>query len=76
MRLVYDVYQNFVVCSNHALDLLEHIKALDEEDVNAVKQEVFRNLDEANNRIMALRSGYPIVMKQVDLQHCEYYVLK
>mmetsp|Transcript_36933 Transcript_36933/g.45095 ORF Transcript_36933/g.45095 Transcript_36933/m.45095 type:complete len:202 (+) Transcript_36933:396-1001(+) len=76
VRLIYDIYQNFVVCSNHALDLLEHCRTIDEEIVNAVKDEVLHNLEEARHRIMSLRSGYPSVMKQVDLQHCEYYVLK
>lgn len=76
MRLVYDVYQNFVVCSNHALTLLEHVRSIDEEDVKTVREEVMHNIDEANHRITSLRSGYPTVMRHVDLQHCEYFVLK
>ena len=76
MRLAYDVFQNFVVCSHHALDLLDHVKSIDEDDVNEVKDEVHHHIDAANNRITELRAGYPTVMRHVDLQHCEYYVLK
>jgi len=67
VRHIYDVYQNFIVCSNHALELLDHIRTIDEEDVTAIKQEVMSHLDEATHLVMSLRSGYPSVMKQVDL---------
>ena len=77
VRMIYDVYQNFIVCSNTALELLDHCKtAIIEDQVNDVKKEVVHNLEEARHRIMSLRSGNPSAIKQVDLQHCEYYVLK
>ena len=66
VRHIYDVYQNFVVCSNHALHLLDHI-SIEPEAVATVKSEVMKNLDEATHRIMGLRSGYPSIMRQVDL---------
>ena len=34
------------------------------------------NVEEARDAIVNLRSGYPNIMKQVDQQHCEYYVLR
>ena len=76
IRLMYDVFQNFIVCSNHALELLSTISSVDKEYVETVISESKHNLDEAKNEVINLRAGYPLLMKEVDEQHCEYYVLR
>lgn len=38
--------------------------------------EVKEHLEQAREALLNLRAGYPGIMKQVDLQHCEYYVLR
>lgn len=66
VRLIYDVFQNFVVCSNYALDLLASFKAVDQKFIRAVMTEAKANIEEARDAIVNLRSGYPNIMKQVD----------
>ena len=75
VRVIYDVFQNFVVCSNYAVDLLAAFKAVDKKFINAILKEARTNIEEARDAIVNLRSGYPSLMKQVDQHHCEYYVL-
>ena len=33
VRLVYDVYQNYMVCSHHALELLQQMTEVDHDDI-------------------------------------------
>ena len=64
VRMIYDVYQNFIVCSTTALELLDHCKTVTiEKQVEDVKKEVLANLDDARHRITSLRSGNPVVIK-------------
>lgn len=76
VRLVYDVFQNYMVCSNHALELLEEMCEVDNEDILRVIDEARKNLEIVKEEIVNLRAGYPAIMKQVDIHHCEYYTLK
>jgi len=76
VRKVYDIFQNFMVCSNHALKLLEQLRSLDEVNVSQVLHEAKTNLEEVREILLNLRAGYPGIMKHVDLQHCQYYVLR
>lgn len=45
VRLIYDVFQNYIVCSNHALELLDQLKDLQPEGTQIVIDEARRNLD-------------------------------
>ena len=77
VRLIYDVFQNFLVCSSHAVELLAGgISSVEAGIVQEVITEANHNINEAKNEIINLRSGYPNLMKEVDEQHCEYYVLR
>lgn len=57
--MIYDVFQNYIVCSNKALELLEQMKQIDEAVIDKVIEEVTVNIAEANNEMLNLRSGYP-----------------
>ena len=65
-----------MVCTCHALTLLEEMKSINEEDIGTVLEEARLNLDQVREELSNLRAGYPMLMKEVDTQHCEYYVLK
>lgn len=76
VKMIYDVFQNYTVCSNHALHLLMEMTSVDQTIIQNVADELKKNLDEARNELINLRSGYPNLMRDVDKQHCEYYVLR
>ena len=66
VKLIYDIFQNFIVCNHHALHLLEEVLDIDELDVKKVMEEANQNLLDAKDELVNLRSGYPQLMKQVD----------
>ena len=66
VRLIYDVFQNYIVCSNHALQLLQTMGSVTAESIAIVVQESRVGLDEARDEIVNLRSGYPDLMREVD----------
>ena len=55
-----------MVCSYHALHLLSEMRSINKEVITIVIEEAHRNLDNAKDEIINLRSGYPQLMKQVD----------
>jgi len=73
---MYDIFQNYMVCSHHALDLLKDNKSVDDTQVALVVKEAHKNLDQAKDELINLRAAYPVLMRAVDINHCEYYVLK
>ena len=66
VRQIYDIFQNYMVCSYHALHLLSEMRSINKEVITIVIEEAHRNLDNAKDEIINLRSGYPQLMKQVD----------
>ena len=76
VRVVYDIYQNYMVCSNHALELLQEMCEVDNDDVLRVIDESRKNLEMVKDELFNMRAGYPEIMKRVDTHHCEYYTLK
>ena len=63
VRLIYDIFQNFMVCSHHAAHLLGEMGGADQAIVATVIEEAHKNLDDAKDEILNLRSGYPQLMK-------------
>ena len=76
VRQIYDIFQNYMVCSYHAVHLLSEMRSINREVIQRIIDEVQKNLDECKDELFNLRSGYPQLMQQVDTQHCEYYVLR
>ena len=76
VRLVYDVYQNYMVCSHHALELLQQMTEVDHDDIQKVIDESRQHQQMVQAELENLRAGYPSIMKQVDTHHCKYYTLK
>lgn len=59
VRQIYDIFQNYMVCSFHALHLLSEMKSINRTVVQMVIDEVHKNLDECKDELINLRSGYP-----------------
>ena len=65
-----------MVCSFHALELLNELSSVDYEDVEKVKAESRANQEIVRDELVNMRAGYPALMKQVDSHHCQYFALK
>lgn len=52
------------------------MEEVDNEDIQRVIDEARKNLEMVRDEIVNLRAGFPGIMKQVDIHHCEYYTLK
>ena len=76
VRLIYDVFQNYMVCSYHALELLQEMCEVDQEDILRVIDESRKHQEIVRDELVNMRAGYPEIMKSVDTHHCEYYTLK
>ena len=60
---IYDVFQNYMVCSYHALELLNELSSVDYEEMEKVKAESRANQEIVRDELVNMRAGYPGLMK-------------
>ena len=63
VRLIYDVFQNFMIGSHHALELLREMSSVDQEDIHRVIEESLRHQEIVRDELVNIRAGYPAIMK-------------
>ena len=63
VSLIYDVFQNYMVCSYHALELLRELSSVDHEEVERVVWEAHRNQELVRDELVNMRAGYPGLMR-------------